>query len=325
MLGRWVHFAAVSDPRARSYFGKRGVVTGNPVRPEFKSIPPKAHAPPYTILIFGGSQGAQSINRAVMEALGSLADWKDRLRFVHQTGEAQLEEVKRSYASMGFDADVRAFFNDFHRQYAAADLIVSRSGATTVAEIKAAGRAAILIPFPFAADDHQTKNARAMADERAAVLIPNAELSGERLAERPEPFEGDRIECPAYRHSRCRAADCEFGGVMFNRIKHVHFVGIGGIGMSGIAEVLLNLGYKVTGSDLRATAITDRLEQCGATVYPRHAAANVAGAHVVVTSSAVPSDNPEIAEAHRGKIPVIARAEMLAELGRLKYAIAVAG
>ncbi len=112
---------------------------------------------------------------------------------------------------------------------------------------------------------------------------------------------------------------------MFNRIKHVHFVGIGGIGMSGIAEVLLNLGYKVTGSDLRATAITDRLEQCGATVYPRHAAANVAGAHVVVTSSAVPPDNPEIAEAHRRKVPVIARAEMLAELGRLKYAIAVAG
>lgn len=182
VLGRWVHFAAVSDPRTRSYFGKRAVVTGNPVRPEFKSIPPKEHAPPYTILIFGGSQGAQSINRAVMEALGILADWKDRIRFVHQTGERQLEEVKRSYASVGFEADVRVFFNDFHRQFAAADLIVSRSGATTVAEIKAAGRAAILIPFPFAAGDHQAKNARAMADERAAVLIPNAELSGERLA-----------------------------------------------------------------------------------------------------------------------------------------------
>jgi UDP-N-acetylmuramate--alanine ligase len=113
--------------------------------------------------------------------------------------------------------------------------------------------------------------------------------------------------------------------LLFKRFKHVHFVGIGGIGMSGIAEVLLNLGYKVTGSDLRATDITDRLEQLGAMVYPRHAADNVKGAHVVVTSSAVRPDNPEIQEAHRRKIPVIARAEMLAELARLKYAITVAG
>jgi UDP-N-acetylmuramate--alanine ligase len=112
---------------------------------------------------------------------------------------------------------------------------------------------------------------------------------------------------------------------MFKRIKHVHFVGIGGIGMSGIAEVLLNLGYKVTGSDLRATSITDRLERCGATVFPKHAAENVKGAHVVVTSSAVHSSNPEIEEAQRLKVPVIARAEMLAELARLKYSISVAG
>src|SRR5438876_1514519 len=112
---------------------------------------------------------------------------------------------------------------------------------------------------------------------------------------------------------------------MFKRIKHVHFVGIGGIGMSGIAEVLLNLGYRVTGSDMRATAITDRLERCGATIYPRHVAENVKDADVVVTSTAVRPDNPEIQEANRRKIPVIARAEMLAELARLKYSIAVAG
>ena len=112
---------------------------------------------------------------------------------------------------------------------------------------------------------------------------------------------------------------------MFKRIKHVHFVGIGGIGMSGIAEVLLNLGYRVTGSDKRATAITDRLERCGATIYPRQVAENVKDAHVVVTSTAVRPDNPEIQEAERCKIPVIARAEMLAELARLKYSIAVAG
>src|SRR5881296_3289504 len=112
---------------------------------------------------------------------------------------------------------------------------------------------------------------------------------------------------------------------MFKRIKHVHFVGIGGIGMSGIAEVLLNLGYRVTGSDVRVTAITERLERLGATIYPRHDAQNVTGAHVVVTSSAVRPDNAEIREAERRKIPVIPRAEMLAELARLKYSIAVAG
>src|SRR5262249_48393615 len=191
VLGKWVDFAAVTDARTQSYFGPRAVVTGNPVRPEFKSIPPKVHVPPYTILIFGGSQGAQSINRAIIDALENLDNWKDRLRFVHQTGERQLEDVRQAYASKGFQADVRAFFNNFHEQYAAADLIVSRSGATTVAEIKAAGRAAILIPFPFATDDHQTKNARAMADENAAVLISNADLTGKRLADAIRDLIGD--------------------------------------------------------------------------------------------------------------------------------------
>jgi UDP-N-acetylmuramate--alanine ligase len=112
---------------------------------------------------------------------------------------------------------------------------------------------------------------------------------------------------------------------MFQRIKHVHFVGIGGIGMSGIAEVLLTLGYTVTGSDLKATRATRSLEELGARVCPDHRAENVAGAHVVVRSSAVAADNPELVEAERLRIPVISRAEMLAELARLKYTTGVAG
>jgi UDP-N-acetylglucosamine--N-acetylmuramyl-(pentapeptide) pyrophosphoryl-undecaprenol N-acetylglucosamine transferase len=182
VLGKWVDFAAVTDARTSRYFKDRAVVTGNPVRPEFKLIPPKPHTAPYTVLIFGGSQGAQAINRAVIGALQILSDYKSELRFIHQTGERQLEEVQRAYAAGGFEADVRTFFNNFHEQYAAADLIISRSGATTVAEIKAAGRAAILIPFPFAADDHQMKNALAMAEEDAAVVISNSDLSAQRLA-----------------------------------------------------------------------------------------------------------------------------------------------
>jgi UDP-N-acetylmuramate--alanine ligase len=112
---------------------------------------------------------------------------------------------------------------------------------------------------------------------------------------------------------------------MFAKIQRIHFVGIGGIGMSGIAEVLLNLGYKISGSDLRNSAVTQRLAALGATTFEGHSAANIAGADVLVTSSAISVDNPEVAEARRLHVPVIRRAEMLAELMRLKYGIAIAG
>src|ERR1051326_75895 len=112
---------------------------------------------------------------------------------------------------------------------------------------------------------------------------------------------------------------------MFAKLQRVHFVGIGGIGMSGIAEVLLNLGYRVSGSDRKANALTERLARMGATIFEGHAAENVRGAEVVVTSSAISIANPEVAEARCQKIPVIQRAEMLAELMRLKYGIAIAG
>jgi UDP-N-acetylmuramate--alanine ligase len=113
--------------------------------------------------------------------------------------------------------------------------------------------------------------------------------------------------------------------VTFRNFQRIHLVGIGGIGMSGIAEVLLTLGYSVSGSDTKPSPITERLQNLGATIFEGHKASNVEGAHVVVVSSAVKSDNPEVTEAHKCKIPVIPRAEMLAELMRLKYGIAVAG
>ncbi len=112
---------------------------------------------------------------------------------------------------------------------------------------------------------------------------------------------------------------------MFAKIQRIHFVGIGGIGMSGIAEVLLNLGYKVSGSDLKSSAVTQRLAGLGATVFEGHQSKNVGGAEVVVTSSAISVENPEVTQAHSLHIPVIQRAEMLAELMRLKYGIAIAG
>src|SRR4051794_29708453 len=112
---------------------------------------------------------------------------------------------------------------------------------------------------------------------------------------------------------------------MFAKIQRIHFVGIGGIGMSGIAEVLLNLGYKVSGSDLKSSAVTQRLAELGAITFEGHRSENIAGAEVVVTSSAIAKENPEVTEAHKLHIPVIQRAEMLAELMRLKYGIAIAG
>jgi UDP-N-acetylmuramate--alanine ligase len=112
---------------------------------------------------------------------------------------------------------------------------------------------------------------------------------------------------------------------MFAKIQQIHFVGIGGIGMSGIAEVLLNLGYRVSGSDLKSSGVTQRLAGLGAAVFEGHRAENIAGAEVVVTSSAIAAENPEVLEAHRLHVPVIQRAEMLAELMRLKYGIAIAG
>jgi len=112
---------------------------------------------------------------------------------------------------------------------------------------------------------------------------------------------------------------------MFAKIQQIHFVGIGGIGMSGIAEVLLNLGYRVSGSDLRSSGVTLRLAGLGAAVFEGHRAENIAGAEVVVTSSAIAAENPEVVEAHKLHVPVIQRAEMLAELMRLKYGIAIAG
>src|SRR3954471_2342599 len=112
---------------------------------------------------------------------------------------------------------------------------------------------------------------------------------------------------------------------MFAKIQRIHFVGIGGIGMSGIAEVLLNLGYKISGSDLKRSSVTDRLQSLGATIFEGHSAESVSGAEVVVTSSAIQSGNPEVDEAHRLHVPVIQRAEMLPELMPRSYAIAIAG
>jgi UDP-N-acetylglucosamine--N-acetylmuramyl-(pentapeptide) pyrophosphoryl-undecaprenol N-acetylglucosamine transferase len=162
----------------------KAIATGTPMRRGVLEGPPRRRAPgePFGVLVFGGSQGAHRINETMIAALGELGEDAKRLRFAHQTGAADLEAVRAAYAARGIAADVAPFFDDMETRYAAADLAICRAGATTVSELAAAGKAAILIPFPFAADDHQTANARVLERGGGAVLIPEKDLTPARLA-----------------------------------------------------------------------------------------------------------------------------------------------
>jgi len=179
-LARFVDKAALTFDEAMPFFGKKGVVTGNPVRNEFFEIPDKQRSSATHILIFGGSQGARAINNAMIEALDKLGD---NITITHQTGEADFENVRTAYASSKFaESDVRPFISDIFVEFEKADLIICRAGATTCAEIAAAGRPAIMVPFPLAADDHQRKNAEAMQSGGAVKMILQKDISGGVLA-----------------------------------------------------------------------------------------------------------------------------------------------
>jgi len=185
-LARFVDKATVSFREALPYFRGKGVLTGNPVRSEFFEIPAKERdARRLDLLIFGGSQGARAINHAVIAALPGLAAEKEMLWLTHQTGEAEFDKVRSGYEAAGWQehAEVKRYIDDMVNEFARADLIICRAGATTSAELVAAGKAAIMIPFPLAADDHQRKNAEALQDGGAARMILQVELSGARLAD----------------------------------------------------------------------------------------------------------------------------------------------
>lgn len=185
MLARFVDAAAVSFSAAVPFFRGKAVVTGNPVRREFFEIPARQRdASHFSVLVFGGSQGAHAINEAMIAALPLLEDLRDTLRITHQTGEKDFERVKAAYTHHGWSkgVDVRRYIDDMVISFGNADLVISRAGATTTAELIAAGKAAVMIPFPLAADDHQRKNAEALEAEGAARMILQRDLSGERLA-----------------------------------------------------------------------------------------------------------------------------------------------
>jgi UDP-N-acetylglucosamine--N-acetylmuramyl-(pentapeptide) pyrophosphoryl-undecaprenol N-acetylglucosamine transferase len=184
-----VKAAAVTFESSSVFFGGKAFVSGNPVRPEFFATagPSKESAHDdqtsgIRVLVFGGSQGAHAINMAMVEAAPRLAD--SGLHLTHQTGERDVALVRGGYGNAGLQADVEPYYDDMGQRLGQADLIVSRSGATTLAEIAAAGRAAILIPLPTATDDHQRKNAEAVAAAGAADVLPQSDATGDVLAGR---------------------------------------------------------------------------------------------------------------------------------------------
>jgi UDP-N-acetylglucosamine--N-acetylmuramyl-(pentapeptide) pyrophosphoryl-undecaprenol N-acetylglucosamine transferase len=189
LLAPLVGAAAVTFESTREYFGKRAFVSGNPVRPEILaaagSTAPRRSADEAAgvgVLVFGGSQGAHAINMAMVEAARELAGASPPIRLTHQTGERDVEGVRAAYRSVGLAAEVEPFLYDMGRRLAQADLIVARAGATTLAELTAAGKAAILIPLPTATDDHQRKNAEALAAAGAAEVLPQVQATGAVLA-----------------------------------------------------------------------------------------------------------------------------------------------
>lgn len=195
VLGRLARRVCTMFPEAQDYFpAGKVVLTGNPVRP-LAAVP--AQHTGFTLLVFGGSQGAHRINEALRAAAGPLREAIPGLRVIHQTGAADRDAVAERYAELGVEADVRPFIDDMGWAYGQADLVVCRAGATTVAELTVLGKAAILIPYPFAADDHQRANASVLAGRGAGMMILDRELTGARLAAAVTDLARDRTRLEA--------------------------------------------------------------------------------------------------------------------------------
>jgi UDP-N-acetylglucosamine--N-acetylmuramyl-(pentapeptide) pyrophosphoryl-undecaprenol N-acetylglucosamine transferase len=183
VLARMVTRIATAYETPTKLWGEKATRTGIPVRGEFFAIPARVPAEPFHILITGGSQGALIINRTVVDAVDLLATQQQRISIVHQTGERDCDAVRVAYAHREINAEVLPFIGNMAERFAEADLIVCRAGAITAAEVAAAGRAAIFIPFGASTDSHQLRNAQEMERAGAARLIPEPQLTAERLTQ----------------------------------------------------------------------------------------------------------------------------------------------
>lgn len=194
LLGLWAKRVCLSfDEADRAFHRSATVLTGNPVRSAMEQCPSLPEGK-LCLLVFGGSQGARAINRALVAALPHLAEWRDSLEIVHQSGQLDYEETLRGYQENAWPkAEVKPFINDMARAYAEATLVVCRAGATTLAELTACGRPAILVPYPHAAAGHQSGNAQALAAKGAAMVMEEADLTAERLAQLISGLLHDRV------------------------------------------------------------------------------------------------------------------------------------
>jgi len=197
ILGRFVNQVFVTFESSSVYFPKRKVqALGNPIRRALlenflrSKLPGPSEV--FTILVLGGSQGAHAVNLRMIEAAGHLGELEGKLRVVHQSGAADEEIVRRGYTEIGFDAEVVPFIEDMSAAYRRADLVIARAGATTIAEIQVVKKASLLIPYPYAADNHQELNAKAMVDAGASIMLVERELDGPRLAQEIRRLYADR-------------------------------------------------------------------------------------------------------------------------------------
>ena len=223
-LARWVGAAAVTYEQTASYFHGRGFVSGNPVRSEFlESGPPSSKFEVRSsklerVLVLGGSQGAHAINVAMVAAAPQLVRARPGLEVVHQTGDRDLGAVGEAYRAAGIAARAESFLDPVAREMSAADLVICRAGATTLAELAALGRPAVLVPLPAAADDHQSKNARAVTAVGAAEVIDQRDLSGETLASLVGRLLGDRPRLATMSHAMRGLARPHAASVIVDRL-----------------------------------------------------------------------------------------------------------
>ncbi len=251
------------------------------------------------------------LSDVIPDAIGKLSDsLKGRVRIIQQCRPEDLEQVRGRYKYLNVDAELASFFDDVPARLAAAHLVISRSGASTVAELLTVGRPAMLVPYRHAIDDHQSLNAHAVDEVGAGWLIPEVDFTSDSLASRldinvrhADDSGKGRRSGETRRTAGCDRASGITGGDDIEKrerqyekgrsmrsiplnIGTLHFVGIGGIGMSGIAEILHNLGYEVQGSDIADSANVKRLRDLGIHVAIGHAAENITDAQVIVISSA---------------------------------------
>jgi UDP-N-acetylglucosamine--N-acetylmuramyl-(pentapeptide) pyrophosphoryl-undecaprenol N-acetylglucosamine transferase len=216
-IGRWVNRALLSFYEASNFFPPgKSEVSGLPVRPEFFRIPPKRRDAKLTVLVTGGSQGSRTLNNAALASWNYFRENRSPVRFIHQTGTAAHAGVAQNLAESGVEGEASPFIDDMPAAFAHADLVICRSGAGAVAELAAAGKPSILVPFPHSTDQHQLKNAEAFEKAGAAILVLDHEMDGGRLFEeveklrsRPELLQrmGERARTFAHPDAARRAAE----------------------------------------------------------------------------------------------------------------------